>query len=270
MAKIKDKEKVEDVEQAENNEQMPQEEAEDTSSKKDKKKKRDKSEKNEKSGKGKKILTLILLFILIASIAGYIFLFNGFGVRDTVLRPYLEKVPVVSNYLPPKEEATNLNDLMLENEELKAENELLKQQAQSATDIAENNSSEIERLKLIEEQQTEFVAMKEEFDRNFANMTSENFIAYYDAMYPDVAQEVYAEVVSEKYDKALVDDYIATFQSMAPESISGILIEMMNTDMELVILIMQSLDTQLAGDTLSAMDAGNAAEIARLMSPEGL
>ncbi len=264
MAKKKDKEKVEDVEQAENNEQMPQEEVEDTSSKKDKKKKR------EKSSKGKKIFTLSLLFIIIASIAGYIFLFNGFGVRDTVLRPYLEKIPVVSNYLPPKEEVVSLDDLMLQNEELKAENELLKQQAQSATDIAENNSSEIERLKLIEEQQTEFVAMKEEFDRNFANMTSEDFIAYYDAMYPDIAQEVYAEVVSENYDKALVDDYIATFQSMAPESISGILIEMMNTDMELVILIMQSLDTQLAGETLAAMDAGNAAEIARLMSPEGL
>ncbi len=264
MAKKKDKEKVEDLEQAENNEQMPQEEVEEKGLKKDKKQKR------EKSSKGKKILTLLLLFIAIASIAGYIFLFNGFSVRDTVLRPYLERIPVVSNYLPPKEEAISMNELILQNDTLKAENELLKQQAQSATDIAENNSSEIERLKLIEEQQTEFVAMKEEFDRNFANMTSADFVAYYEAMYPDTAQEVYSEIVSENYDKALVDDYVATFQSMAPEAISGILIEMMNTDMELVILIMQSLDTQLAGQTLAAMDTGSAAEIARLMSPEGL
>lgn len=234
-------------------------------SSKSKKGKKDKSSKSKTKG----ILTVLLLFILIASFIGYIFMFNGFGLRDGVLRPILEKTPIISNYLPPVESnSQRLSDLVLENNELESENEVLKQQVENATKIAENSADEIERLKLIEQQQTDFVAMKEEFDKNFAEMTSEDFIKYYEAMYPDVAEEAYSELISDKYSKEEVDEYIATFQTMDGENIAAILEEMMNTDMELVVLIMQNLDNQLAGETLAAMDPENAAQVAKLMSPD--
>lgn len=225
--------------------------------------------KKNKKSKAKGFLTVVLLFILIASIMGYIFMFNGFGLRDGLLRPILEKTPVVSNYLPPVESSdSRLSELVLENDELKSENELLNQRIDNATKIAESSTEEIERLKLIEDQQTEFIAMKEEFDENFATMTSDDYVTYYEAMYPDTAEEVYGEIISDNYSKEEVDEYIATFETMDASAIAAILEEMIDTDMELVILIMENLDNQLAGEVLSEMDPANAAEVAKLMSPD--
>ncbi len=238
--------------------------------KKDKKDKKDKGEKT-KGGKGKSIFTLLLLLILIASIVGYIIMFNGFGIRDGFLRPYLEKLPVVSTYLPPVENETeSLGNLVIENSELKAQVELLTQQVEAANTLAQSSIDEIERLKLIEAQQTEFVQMKEEFDKNLATMSSEDFLTYYEAMYPDIAEEAYSELISAKYNKDELEQYIATFQAMDAGAIAPILEEMLTTDMELVILIMENIDKQLAGDVLSEMTATNAAQVARLMSPDTL
>lgn len=249
--------------------------------KKEKKSKKAKDEDNEdiediavdkpekvKRKKGNKLLTVLLLLILIFSLIGYIFMFNGFGIRDKFLRPYLENVPFVSNYLPPETQPVTLGEVTLENSELKSQNELLQQQLDSANAVAQANTDELERLKLIEAQQTEFVKMKEEFDKNVAEMLPEEYIKYYEAMYPDIAEQAYSELISDKYTKAELDSYIATFQAMEPDAIAPILEEMMNTDVELVVLIMENIDKQLAGDTLAAMDPVNAAQIAKLMSPE--
>ncbi len=237
------------------------------------KKKKDKKDKGEKAkgGKGKAIFTLLLLLILIASIVGYIIMFNGFGIRDGFLRPYLENLPIVSEYLPEVEDNTaTLGALTVENSELLAQNEVLTQQLDAANTVAQSSTDELERLKLIEAQQTEFVAMKEEFDKNLATMTSEDFMAYYEAMYPDIAAEAYSELISAKYDKDELDQYIATFKTMNAKSIAPILEEMLTTDMELVILIMENIDKDLAGDVLSKMSATNAAQVVKLMSPDSL
>ncbi len=224
--------------------------------------------KREKSGKLKKLLSLLLMLIFIGSLVGYIIMFNGFGLRDGLLRPVLEKIPVVSDSLPPVNASEiTMGNLVLENEQLKSENEILKQQIESSDGLAADSVAEIERLKLIEQQQTEFVQMKEEFDTNFAKMTSEDYIKYYEQMYPDLAQQVYGELISDKYNQEELDEYIATFQTMEADGIASIFEEMMTTDIELVVLIMENIDNQLAGETLAAMEPANAAQIAKLMSP---
>ncbi len=269
MAK-KDKTKVVDEALEVENDQI---DADETSEKgKKKKDKKEKKEKNHdgKGGKGKSLFTLILLLLLIASAVGYIIMFNGFGIRDGFLRPYLEKIPVVSEYLPPVENnaSASLGEAVVENETLKAENELLKQQLEAANTVAQSSVDEIERLKLIEAQQTEFVAMKEEFDKNLATMSPEDFITYYEAMYPDVAAEAYSELISEKYNQDELDQYIATYQTMDAGAIAPIFEEMIDTDIELVVLIMENLDDQLAGEVLGEMSPANAAQVTRLMSPD--
>lgn len=276
MARKKKKDKLENEEL--DNDDMDNEEIDDIDiedqddieeDSKSKKGKKEKKEKKEKSGKGKKLLSILLIILLIGSLIGYIFMYNGFGLRDGMLRPVLENVPYVSERLPEVEDqSAKMGELVLENEGLIAENALLKQQVENADSIAESSVEEIERLKLIEEQQTEFVQMKEEFDKNFAEMTAEDYIAYYEAMYPDIAQEIFGELIIDKYNKEELDEYIATFQAMEASSIAAIFEEMMNTDIELVVLIIQNLDNKLAGDTLSAMDPVNAAQVAKLMSPD--
>ncbi len=275
MAKNKAKENVSIVDEDNIDKDLEQNNSESTGKdKKDKKEKKDKKNKYDedndqpkKGGKLNKILGLLLLLFFIASIVGYIFIFNGFGLRDGALRPVLEKIPVVSNYLPAEEVASNNDDLVAQIEELKAENDALKLQLEGNTVVSDETNAELERLKEIEAQQTEFVAMKKEFDKNFATMTADDYIAYYESMYPDLAQETYGELISDKYNKEELDSYIAKFQSMEPSSVASIMEEMMNTDVELVVLIMNSLDNQTSGETLAAMDPVNAAQIAKLMSP---
>ncbi len=275
MAKNKAKEKVNVVDEDSIDVDLEVNNSETTAKdKKNKKNKKDKSDDNfdgeapKKGGKFKKLSGLLLLLFFIASIVGYIFIFNGFGLRDGILRPFLENVPVVSDYLPASETPVNYDDLEAQIEQLKAENEALKLQIENNTSMSDETNAELERLKEIEAQQTEFVAMKEEFDKNFASMTSEDYIKYYEEMYPDLAQETYGELISDKYNKEELDEYIATFQSMEPSAIASILEEMMNTDVELVVLIMNNLDNQTAGETLAEMDPVNAAQIAKLMSPD--
>ncbi len=271
MAKKNKTKEVDEVLEMENDQADAEEISEKGKKKKEKKEKKEKN-KDGKGGKGKSIFTLLLLLLLIASIVGYIIMFNGFGVRDGFLRPYLEKVPVVSNYLPAVEvdESSSIGEVLVENESLKAENELLTQQLEAANAVSEGSVAEIERLKLIEAQQTEFVAMKEEFDKNVATMNPEDFITYYEAMYPDVAAEAYSELISAKYNQDELDKYISTYQTMDPGAIAPILEEMIDTDMELVILIMENIDDQLAGEVLSEMTPTNAAQVTRLMSPDAI
>ncbi len=276
MAKNKAKDKANIVDEDNMGAELETNNSETPANQKDKKKKKDKKNKSDddvegetpkKGGKLKKVFGLILLLFFIASIVGYIFIFNGFGLRDGILRPYLENIPVVSNYLPTEEMPVNTKDLEAEIERLKAENEALQLQVDNSNASSDETSAELERLKEIEAQQAEFVAMKEEFDKNFATMTADDYIAYYESMYPDLAQETYGELISDKYNKEELDVYIAKFQSMEPSSIASLLEEMMNTDIELVVLIMNNLDNQTAGETLAAMDPVNGAQIAKLMSP---
>ncbi len=275
MAKNKAKEKANIVD--EDNMDLELDNSEDpANNKKEKKNKKDKKNKSDdeaeggapkKGGKLSKIFGLILLLFFIASIVGYIFILNGFGLRDGILRPYLEQMPVVSEYLPDEEMPVNTDELESEIELLEAEKEALQLQVDNNTATSDETNAELERLKEIEAQQTEFVAMKEEFDKNFATMTADDYIAYYESMYPDLAQETYGELISDKYNKEELDGYIAKFQSMEPSSIASLLEEMMNTDIELVVLIMNNLDNQTAGETLAAMKPVNGAQVAKLMSP---
>lgn len=214
-------------------------------------------EKVKKTKKRGCLLKLILLFGFIGLLIA-ILGFNAFNIRDKYLRSSLEKVPIIKNLLPELPVEETLEDKISPEEEMIASlNER----------IAELNS-EVNRLKVFEGTQLQFKNDKEAFDQMIALNDPKAYASYYESILPENAEELYKQVVVADVKDAKLREYIKTFENMKKDSASAILEELILTDIELVITILENVNSEQRGDILSTMKAENAATCSRLLYPE--
>ncbi|WP_341877186.1 MotE family protein [Defluviitalea saccharophila] len=239
---------------------------------------KNKEEKNDeieihKKKKSKKpfIITSIILLIIIG--IGAVVRFNIGNLTEKYLRTYLEKVPIVNNVLLPKKENENpyaaysKEQLIQSIEELQKELVEKQQLLDMDKDTIEKLESEIARLKEIEAAQIQFKEDKKQFDEMIATQNSADFIKFYKEMYPDTAAEIYERLVGEA---KLVQDakkYAEPFQTMDPENAAKVFEEMVSTDIDLVVLILQNIDSEQRAAILGEMNPTDAAKIVKTMAP---
>lgn len=222
----------------------------------------------------KKIIKILIpLLIIGASVA--ILGFNAGGIRDTYLRPVLEKVPIVSNLLPPIEEVELSEEEMeiLRQEQLALEAEeaaLSKEQETIALLQAEiqDLNAEISRLSEFEAVQETYKIQKASFDEMIANEDPQAYKSFYESVSPDNAEELYKQVVQTANKSAEFTEYIKTFENMKTSPATAIIEELVTTDMDLVIEILEALTSDKRGDILAAMNATTAASVTKLLSPD--
>ncbi|MDE6357318.1 MAG: hypothetical protein K2L15_01865 [Eubacteriales bacterium] len=222
----------------------------------------DEYEEEKKPKKKKGCLIMVILSVIIIAILVAILGFNAGGIRDKYLRNTLEKIPIVKNLLPPLEEE-NLN-----NEE-QVETVSKEQETINALTLEiENLNAEIKRLKAFEENQIQFKAEKEEFDRMIASNDPKAYSEFYESIAPENAEKLYQEAVQKAETDKQFKDYISTFENMKKDSAAKILEELIMTDMDLVVTILENLSSTKRSEILTAMDAKNAAACAKLLSSE--
>ncbi len=233
-------------------------------------KKRERKHQWKTSGARKVLYRLLFLAFLGGLVA--VLVFNVLDIRDKYLRQYLEQVPVINELLPPQSQSS-IDDLKSK-EELQAEIESLKSQIDTLNStVAERdkeivtNKDEIERLKVFEDEYLQFLDDKLAFDQIVGSASSEDYIDYYEAMYPENAERIYADLKDINIDLTEFKDYIAVYSSMEPSDAASIMEEMMVTDIQLVVAILDELSTSFAGEILAEMPADKAATIAKLLSP---
>lgn len=212
---------------------------------------------NKKRGRLFKLIIAGIIFIIILSISVAILGFNVGNIRDKYLRPGLERIPIINNLLPP-----------LEEEQIQEQPVDEKQQTiDSLTAEIEELNKEISRLKEFEQAQLEFKAEKEEFDKMIALNDPKAYSNFYETISPENAEELYKQAINQEVVDKEFKDYIQTFENMKKDAAATILEQLIITDMDLVITILNNLSSKKRSEILSAMDPQNAASCSRLLSP---
>lgn len=248
----------------------------DKEEKKEKKavKKNDKKKgKRKKGGKGKIIFLIIL--ILIAGIAVAIFGFNVFNLRDEYVYPALRGVPVIGGLIPEEENAQEdeysgltREQLIVQNKKLASEKKGLEEDNKTLSDRIAENDKEITRLKEFEANQTKFQSEKAEFDQRIAENDLTAYKDYYESIYPENADSIYREIVTQEAANKEIKQYVQTFENMKKDAAAKVLEEMIGTDMDLVVRILNNISAEKRGAILGAMDSANAAAAAKQMAPD--
>ncbi len=222
-----------------------------------------------KSSKKGAIFIILTVLIILSAILAAIYL-DLFGIRSNLLNDTLEKIPVINNIMPPtgesntsktKEEleleVSNLTSTLLSNankiEEL--ESKLLESQ------------NEIIRLKAFEDEKLDFMADKEAFDIMVASENPDAYISFYEEIYPETAEEVYRNLKVSQLSEQELKNYIARFENMKAGNASNILSEMIYTDLDIVIMILENLSNTHSASILEAFDPIDAATVVKRMSP---
>lgn len=210
-----------------------------------------------KGGCLKKLIVFILIMSIFVGIPVAIIGFNVGGIRDKYLRPGLEKIPIIKNLLPPLEEEQPKEEVVDEKQ----------QTIDALTKEIENLNQEIARLKVFEQNQLEFKKQKEEFDQMIALNDPNAYASFYESIAPENAQELYKEAVTKEVQDKEFKTYIQTFETMKKDAATSILEELITTDMDLVITILQNLSSDKRSEILSTMDPKNAASCSKLLYP---
>ncbi len=214
-------------------------------------------EDDEEGGKGG-CLKKLIIFIIIIAIPIALISFNVGGVRDKYLRPMLEKIPIVKNLLPPVETEEGQTEQPID------ENQ---QAINSLTAEIEELNKEIARLKEFENAQLKFKAEKEQFDKMIALNDPKAYATFYETIAPENAEKLYKEAVNKQVVDKKFKDYVQTFENMKKDAATKILEELITTDMDLVITILQNLSSEKRSEILSTMDPKNAVSCSKLLYP---
>jgi len=237
---------------------------------------------DESKGKGKKkkivkILILLILFLSIIGGAVAVLVFNVFDIRDTYLRSFLEEIPIVNTMLPPLEAIPENVVTQMSNAELTAALEELQNQLDiqefeisHLSEINSIQSAEIVRLQEIEDNQLQFRADQEAFDRMIAENNPDAFMAFFESMDPENAEILYNEAVTTAYRSAEVREFISTIESMDRRRAALTLEDMMETELDLVVAVMSHMNVAQRAIILNSMSTEHTAVILTMLAPEDL
>lgn len=226
------------------------------------------------------LIIVVWLAILVALIK---FDVGGFG--SNVLRPVLKDVPVINKILPAPSEEELLKEAEEKGEEnpiatlsqakemikqLKEDNEKLNQ---TNKDLIEENADlnkQIERLKVFEDNQNNFLAEKEKFYNEI--VYGENapdadiYIEWYEKIAPANAEAIFRQLISENSVNSEMKDLAKTYENMKPAEAAAVLQKMTN-DLDTVAAILKAVKPDSRAKIMDQMDPAFAANVTKKLMP---
>ena len=235
--------------------------------------------KVEKKGGGTaKILTVVIIssFLGLLVAIALILYFNLFNIRDRYVTGWVQNVPIVGTMIIPLEDEVPLavdrgaprNELIAEIERL----ELALRESNERFDLLNDSiadlNSEVNRLRLFEEERLVLNMEREEFDRRIAEGDPANFAEFFENMNPENAEALFAEIIATQQQDRELRRFINTFSAMEDVDAAAIAEEMLaRGEMRLVVRILSNLRPEQAGAILASMEPENAAAVASQMEP---
>lgn len=206
------------------------------------------------------------------------------GIGSRFMKPIIGDVPILKYVLPKDKSIEKSSE---ENkqytfdsvdeaiESIKATEKILNKKEKEAEKLKEENKklqNEMQRLKIFEQKYNEFLEEKAEFDDKvvFNEKAPEikEYIKYYEEISPQNAENIYKKTIDKvDYDEK-VKEYAKTYQDMKPQQAATILEEMSSTDLNLVVLILEDIDSEQRAKILGAMTPKTAAKVTKKMAPE--
>ncbi len=251
--------------------------------KKEKKAQEDSPEEEESGGSKIAVAAATVVFIAIwLAILALIVKMDVGGFGSTVLHPILKDVPYLNKILPetvqeeedPVVDAqypySTLDEAIARIKELEVEVANEQSKTEGDSDKVSQLEAEVERLREFENKQSAFEEEKTKFYKevvfNEKAPDISEYKAYYESIDPANAEVLYKQVVQQQEADAKVSEYATTYAEMKPKQAAAIM-EKMTDNLQLVVKILQNMDTDPRSKILAAMDAEVAARITKLMEP---
>ena len=235
----------------------------------------EKRERSQNSPSGKAVIWVILgTVLLLAVLAVVMWMFNPMGLRDRFTDNVLMRIPIVNNLVKPSIDqmdgyaAMSPDELAAEIERLQSAIDDRDRRIANIQAISDQYVQEIDRLETFERQQAIFKTEKAEFDRMVTEGDPTAYARFYESVYPENAEYLYPQAAANARYASDLKKYVRDFQSMDAKKVALILEEMVLADMNLVILILDNLDSDQAGEILGEMTPQNASAISRNRAPQ--
>lgn len=233
---------------------------------------------------------LSALLVIAAVLCGFLFLivkFNLLGVADTYREP-IEKVPVLRLALPAPEgeepAEMTLEELTVRYNSVVGENERLN----TEIDTANNRIDELSRAKseydakaLINDEKTaqleqkvieleankkQLDDMKYDLERAAANGDKEAFAKYFESVSPEVAQEIYAQIMQQDKTDADKQKFIKLFQTLDTKTSAQIIETLGSSRIDFITETLAALKRDVAADIISNLQPDLAAQVTLRLS----
>ena len=136
--------------------------------------------------------------------------------------------------------------------------------------------AELSRLQPFESEQAEFEKVKADFYEQVIYADNgpgiDEYAKYYEGMDPELAAQLYQEVVRSQLDTEEVQKYAAAYAAMKPKKAAGVFEDLVNNkgDANLAARILYQMSSDDRGKIMNAMDAEVAGVLTQLLEPETL
>lgn len=250
-----------------------------------KKEKMQDTEKGEQSGGGRFLTTLIIILIVLIWLAIFALLikFDVGGLGSEVLRPVLKDIPIINRILPDVSEEQEAYENAYPFKNLAEALDYIKELEEKVDKLIEENSDyasrqvelqkEIDSLRHYEDEQEAFAELRKQFDNevvyNDKAPSTEEFIKWYEAMYPNNAANIYAELLERKTVEDNIQLYADYLTGMEAGNAADILSEM-TSNIDLVCKLLDCMKKSQVSEIISNMDTLFAARIVNRMVELGM
>ena len=238
-------------------------------------------EKGERGGG--KVLTVLIICLIVLIWLALLIKFDVGGLGSRVLRPVLKDIPVINRILPDVSEEQEAYENAYPYKNLAEAIEYINKLEKEADKLREENSDyalrqaemqkEIDSLRHYEEEQEEFAKLSEEFEQevvfNDKAPSTDEYLKWYETMYPNNASKIYAELLEQKLKDASVQDRADDLANMDPGKAAAILSEM-PSDIDLICRLLDCMKKSQVSDILAEMEPLFAARIVNRMVELGL
>lgn len=234
-------------------------------------KKADKKDKKGKKGKSGLIVLIVIVLLLAGAVTATVL--NLFGLRDNVLVPFLRNVPIIGNMMPADtatpaiDPAVTIAQLETQLQDLEGQNASLEDNLETLNAITADLEAEINRLQEFEQQHYERVAAHMEFMRATAEADPEAFIEFFSTMYPALQEEIFREIMGQRYNDERWENYISAWGAANPGLVALSIETMITTDMPLIVSVMNDLPVSTRASILNALEVESRAAVLRQMDP---
>ena len=235
---------------------------------------------------GGKFLTVLIIFLIVLiwmAILALLVRFDVGGLGSEVLRPVLKDVPVINRILPELSEEqeayenaypfSSLSEAMEYIKKLELEADKLREENEDYASRQAEMQKEIDSLLHYEEEQEAFAKLREEFDRevvfNDKALSTEEYLKWYDSMYPNNAAKIYEELMEKKIRETSIQEQADYLAGIKAGDAADILSEM-PSDIDLICKLLSCMKKSIVSDILAEMEPLFAARIINRMVELGL
>lgn len=243
-------------------------------------------QKNEQGGAGGKVLTVLIILLIVLiwlAILSLLIKFDVGKLGSEVLRPVLKDIPVINRILPDVSDEQIAEENAYPFKNLEEAVEYIKKLELEADKLREENDDyasrqlemqkEIDSLRHFEEEQEAFAARVEAFDRevvyNDKAPSTDEYLKWYEGMYPNNAANIYAELLERELVEESLKKYADYLASMEPGDAAAILSEY-PSDIDMICRLLDCMKKVQVSDILIEMEPLFAARILNRMIELGM